>query len=94
MLHLDFNNTSFKTALLIKETNLTSSRIITEYFPVFEEHGVDTTELVAFGLPYGSKKKPSAALRKEVINDHLLPELNRLGITTIIKYYFYKERTC
>lgn len=79
MKHLLFNsgNTDkLKTAILIKDTYFDLDKLRTHYLS-----GLNQDEIIAFNLPYNTKK-PSATEIKKYFSK-LLPALEQLGITTI-----------
>jgi len=82
MYHLTFGNTQFNLALLIKLESLQEEPLRKEYLNPLEQAGVDISGSVAFSLTY-DKKKPSAKCRKEYLAT-LLPELDKLGIATLL----------
>lgn len=82
MYHIAFNNTSFNLAILIKHAALQATPMIKEYIEPMKAAGIDTSGVIGFSLDY-DKKKPSATCRKAYL-DKLLPELDRLGINTIL----------
>jgi DNA polymerase-1 len=83
MKHICFSkNGKYSTAILIKENALNKKAIQENYLDKLTDLGMDTSECVAFSLSY-DKKKPSAAHRKEYLNQ-LLPSLKKLGVTHIL----------
>jgi len=82
MYHLTFGNTQFNLALLIKLESLQEEPLRKEYLNPLEQAGLDISGSIAFSLTY-DKKKPSAKCRKEYLAT-LLPELDKLGIGTLL----------
>lgn len=80
MKHLLFNESgntdNLKIAILIKDSYFDLNSIKKHYLT-----GLDLDEVIAFDLPYPTKK-PSATYIKQYFNK-LLPALEQLGITTI-----------
>ncbi len=82
MKHLDLGNSSFHTAILIKESALQTDSIIREYCEPLKRLGYDTEGLIAISLEY-DRKKVSAACRKSYL-EILLPVLESIGIKQLI----------
>ena len=85
MRHMLFgtNVSKLRTAILIKDTGFFQNEIINHYINPLITEGIDKDTLVSFTLEYYGLKKTTAAQRKEYLNDTLLPELQRIGITTL-----------
>lgn len=82
MFHITFGNTVFNTAILIKTTALNTAPMREMYLKPLASKGFDTSKIIAFSLEY-DKAKPSAACRKTYL-DILLPEIDKLGIKTLL----------
>ncbi len=78
MRHLTHGSDNYKVAILIKDSSLRRQPIEDTYLPL-----ITTNEVITFTLDYDGKKKPSATLRKDYLNQ-LLPKLGHLGIKYII----------
>lgn len=81
MSYIDFGNTEFKIAILIRSTGLQTTQLRQAYLEPLEALGSSTRNLVAIELPYDGKK-PTAKLRKEYL-DELLPDIASLGVHTL-----------
>ena len=84
MRHVLFSpyTSKLKTALLIKDTGFLTNELISHYVEPLVSEGISRDSLIGFTLSYNAKKV-SAAHKKEYLIDTLLPELDRLGITTL-----------
>lgn len=85
MRHVLFGTETNKltTALLIKDTSFLTNELIAHYVNPLIDGGISRESLIGFTLSYNNIKKVSAAHKKEYLIDTLLPELDRLGITTL-----------
>ncbi len=79
---ITFGNTSFHTAILIKETYLDINTLTKYYLEPLSALGVDTTGFLAVSLNY-DKAKPTSTCIKSYLTE-LLPSLKDLGITTLL----------
>lgn len=82
MAYIDFNNTEFSIAVLIKEAALNQSLLVQHYLEPLQQRGVATDTLVAISLDYDGKK-PSAKCRKAYL-DVLLPQIEDMGINVLM----------
>ena len=76
------DTTQLKTAILIKDSSFMVTDLITHYVNPLMSENISGNSLIGFTLSYGNTKKVSAAHKKEYLTT-LLPELDRLGITTL-----------
>jgi DNA polymerase-1 len=72
-----------QTAILIKDSSFLQNEITTHYVNPLVAEGINQDTLISYTLNYFNLKKTTAAQRKEYLNGTLLPELNRIGITTL-----------
>jgi DNA polymerase-1 len=84
MRYIDFGNTDFDTAILVKDSLMDRDRLVTEYLEPMQAAGFDTSGVIAFDLDYGGKKKPTASTIKEYLTKDLLPEFRNLGIQNLL----------
>ncbi len=83
MKHLVFSeSTSFRVAVLLKDTSFNKHEIETNYIDPLNLLGVSSEELIAFTLKYDATGKAPVKFMKEYL-DKLLPALQSLGITTL-----------
>ena len=82
MHNIDFGNSSFKLAILIKTSALNQAELQNYYLEPMNQKGIDTSEVCAVSLTYDGKK-PSAAHRKTYLNT-LLPMLGNLGVEYLL----------
>lgn len=80
--HIFQENTSYKTAILIKESSFRQSDIITNYVHPLSKLGVADKDLIAFSLSYNEAGKAPVKLIKEYLNT-LLKALQSLKVDTL-----------
>ena len=83
MRHFLFGSgTQLNTAILIKDSSFIVNNLSTFYGNPLYRAGISKDSLIAITLEYGTKKKVTASEKKAYL-DSLLPELVRMGITTL-----------
>ena len=81
MKHIIFEkNSSYKIALLIKESGLIKQNIIDHYL---ENSSIPRNDIIAFSLDYNSNNKAPASLCRAYL-DNLLKGLEKLGVKLLI----------
>lgn len=83
MKHVLFGeNTTYKTAILIKASSLTRTALLTNYvYPLFQQ-GLEAKDFIGFSLLYNSSGKAPTTLIREYLGT-LLRALDAIGTTTM-----------
>jgi DNA polymerase-1 len=69
-------------ALLIKQSCLRQQELLNAYIHPLNAAGIPSQKIIAFSLQYQTNNKAPAKLQKEYLG-HLLPALDRLGVTML-----------